>query len=615
MVRMPEGYCIDSVEVGGGEYDAWAAGITDPTTVKQSPGCSDWNLDFTRQTLCVAAFQGGGERAVCVDWCDASAYCFAVGKRLCGKIGGGSNGFADYADPQKSEWYNACTSHGLHVYPYGDSYQAASCNGKDTRAGLDQLAQVSTPYFTDPLLTCQSSVAAYAGVLDLSGSAAEWEDSCAGAGPTALCQVRGGSAYDLGAAPLRCDAAATYARNATTVSQMNGSTETITITGQYWIGFRCCADAGDCTIDSEEYTSGSLNPSNSCRRCHPTVSTTSWTQVQDGTPCGGGICRTGTCVPSCFIKSTYYAPGDLNPTNPCQSCQPDRSQTSWSNLSDGTSCGDQICIAGICQPGCFVGTGYANSGPCQGPCKPDSKQCNGNVPLACAQNGQWQEQTPCGGSTPYCGQGVCAPCPASGGPSMTMVKLPQGYCIDSTKVTKAQYYAWLATKPPIPNQTSVCSQNRELPTAVTPTEYLDGPENSANWCDAAAYCASFGKHLCGKIGGGNNQSSAINDASSSQWYSACSSGGRYQWPYGNTKSDTACTLEYPAPVGSITSCQSPDAPYQGVLGMAGTTYSEWDDACQDNDMCPIRGAWDDCKSYDSMWRLSRSLGGFRCCAL
>ena len=39
-----------------------------------------------------------------VDWCDAAAYCTFAGKHLCGKVGGGSSAYTDYAKPA-SEWY------------------------------------------------------------------------------------------------------------------------------------------------------------------------------------------------------------------------------------------------------------------------------------------------------------------------------------------------------------------------------------------------------------------------------------------------------------------------------------------------------------------------------
>ncbi len=127
---------------------------------------------------------------VCVDWCDAYAYCKGVGKRMCGKIGGGANGYSpEYAnDASKSQWYNACSSGGVNQYPYGDSYVGSSCNGggfEDPHVGTMAVGSMTG---------CQSSVSGYEGVYDLSGNVYEWEDSCSGnTGPTDRCRLRGGS--------------------------------------------------------------------------------------------------------------------------------------------------------------------------------------------------------------------------------------------------------------------------------------------------------------------------------------------------------------------------------------------------------------------------------------
>ncbi|MBN1605630.1 MAG: hypothetical protein JW940_03315 [Polyangiaceae bacterium] len=81
--------------------------------VCQAPGCDD-------------------HPQVCVDWCDAYAYCKGVGKRLCGEIGGGPTDFGAYADVNQDPWYNACTSHGARSssgFVYGDDYNPQACNG------------------------------------------------------------------------------------------------------------------------------------------------------------------------------------------------------------------------------------------------------------------------------------------------------------------------------------------------------------------------------------------------------------------------------------------------------------------------------------------------------
>jgi formylglycine-generating enzyme required for sulfatase activity len=134
LVPVCGGYCIDATEVTRDQYAAWLG--TSPVTGGQPAYCS-WNTSFTPSCEWPPGAKGA-RPVVCVDWCDAYAYCKAVGKRLCGKIGGGSNGYSDFADARVSQWYNACSSGGAHTYPYGGAgaggtsgYQATTCNGWD----------------------------------------------------------------------------------------------------------------------------------------------------------------------------------------------------------------------------------------------------------------------------------------------------------------------------------------------------------------------------------------------------------------------------------------------------------------------------------------------------
>jgi hypothetical protein len=188
MVRLPEGYCIDSTEVTRAQYQAWLD--TSPSAAGQISGCT-WKMSFVPSPICMSLFCQSGcddHPQVCVTWCDAYAYCQGVGKRLCGKIGGGSTGFDDYANASLSQWYNACASGGANkTYPYGNTYQGNYCNGQDD--GLEPMT--TTP--VGSMTTCQSSVSGYQGVYDLSGNVGEWEDSCNGADQWAGCRVRGGT--------------------------------------------------------------------------------------------------------------------------------------------------------------------------------------------------------------------------------------------------------------------------------------------------------------------------------------------------------------------------------------------------------------------------------------
>jgi formylglycine-generating enzyme required for sulfatase activity len=207
-VSVLDDYSIDATEVTRCQYEVWLASNPDPSG--QTGYCS-WNTSFVPACEWPPGTLGS-HPVVCVDWCDADAYCKAVGKRLCGKIGGGTNAMGQYANPNLSQWFAACSSNGQNDYPYGDTFDGQACNGPDKGVG--------TTVPVGSLATCQS----YPGIYDLSGNVLEWEDSCNGiAGPQDNCRMRGG-AWGVNAPDLRCDAGYTADRD-----DLGG------------IGFRCCS--------------------------------------------------------------------------------------------------------------------------------------------------------------------------------------------------------------------------------------------------------------------------------------------------------------------------------------------------------------------------------------
>jgi formylglycine-generating enzyme len=216
MVLIDHCYCIDSTEVTRDQYSAWLD--TNPSDNGQPPECS-WNtgVDAFKPTCGWPPSTKGQYPVVCVDWCDAYAFCKGVGKRLCGRIGTGANSFDDCADATKSQWFKACSSNGVNAYPYGNTYQEQTCNGVDHGVGA-AVAAGSMP-------GCKSSVPGHAGVYDLSGNVWEWEDSCAAnIGSNDSCHMRGDSYYGTGE-HLRCDLGVSFARSA----------------AYPVLGFRCCA--------------------------------------------------------------------------------------------------------------------------------------------------------------------------------------------------------------------------------------------------------------------------------------------------------------------------------------------------------------------------------------
>ena len=208
--------CIDVTEVTQKQY---AAFLASPTPPAQPLECA-FNTTFVpgQQAsgfVCSAGLYdpvGRPEAPVrCVDWCDARTFCVWAGKRLCGKIGGGTLASTEFADAKKSEWMAACSSDGTRAYPYGPNYTPGACH--DSTGGLIDPSNVAS---------APSCIGGFPGLFDMSGNAAEWEDAC----DATACHLRGGDTRATTASALACNTSSTAPR-----AEMGGAS-----------GFRCCAD-------------------------------------------------------------------------------------------------------------------------------------------------------------------------------------------------------------------------------------------------------------------------------------------------------------------------------------------------------------------------------------
>lgn len=199
-------FCIDRTEVTYGQYQEFLA-ADDLAGLVQPPECA-WNDSFLPEAGFV---QAPDKPVVQIDWCDAYAYCAWAGKRLCGRVGGGSLPIGSIDNPELDQWFAACSQRGARAFPYGDAFVAERC--RDGSGEKSSVAAGSLP-------TCEGG---FPGVFDLSGNAWEWQDVCDGD----LCACRGGSWLHTGNA-VGCAFAAVNFLPDRRLRQAD-------------IGFRCCS--------------------------------------------------------------------------------------------------------------------------------------------------------------------------------------------------------------------------------------------------------------------------------------------------------------------------------------------------------------------------------------
>jgi len=226
-------FCIDTTEVTVGQYKQFLG--TNPAGNATGIQACDWNSKYQPEMVnqCKPEHLQNAPNdspVVCIDWCDAYAYCKWAGKRLCGKLGGGGPAaFDQYANSTESEWMRACSEGGTKAYPYGSTYDKTACETDDSD-GQSGNGDVQNPVAVRSHASC---VGGYAGLYDMSGNVWEWENACENnMGEGDWCRARGGSFWDSTQDdnnPWLACGGPTFPGHNRGFANKN-------------IGFRCCAD-------------------------------------------------------------------------------------------------------------------------------------------------------------------------------------------------------------------------------------------------------------------------------------------------------------------------------------------------------------------------------------
>jgi uncharacterized repeat protein (TIGR01451 family) len=185
-----------------------------------------------------------------------------------------------------------------------------------------------------------------------------------------------------------------------------------------------------CMVDGACIGAGSLDPKNDCRACAPALATDGYSAAPAGVSCAddgdattADVCDgAAACVHptkgQCRIGEATFDAGATNPANPCQSCDPTRSASAWSDRVAGFPCTEDglLCTADVCDgvgacrhdlfAGCLIGgaciaVGEADpANECQA-CNPELAS-NGYTAkaagLACSDDGAPNTLDVCDGS-------------------------------------------------------------------------------------------------------------------------------------------------------------------------------------------------------------------------
>lgn len=109
-----------------------------------------------------------------------------------------------------------------------------------------------------------------------------------------------------------------------------------------------------CRIDGNLVIGMSPNPANGCQRCEPGRSNTAWTNATNGSTCAAGTCEEGVCVSTCSYGGQTYPVGAVIDADTCQACNGHEFGATVGQAPDGTPCSAGYCAWGACQSGCWI---------------------------------------------------------------------------------------------------------------------------------------------------------------------------------------------------------------------------------------------------------------------
>ncbi len=223
MTLVPSGYCVDNTEVTKAQYQAFL----DANTPLRTDGRCSFNTSYQAIDYVWNATTSADQAAAGMDWCDARDYCQWAGKRLCGRIAGGSLAYTEHAS-MESQWYMACSQGGQRRFSYG------TASADDPVMGRCYLDIANNATGNQAVVgTHPDCKVVGTDVVDMLGNLQEWIDACDTSGATPgddRCKTMGGVWYF----------ASSYSE--CSFFDPGGGVGIPRNSAVKHIGFRCCAD-------------------------------------------------------------------------------------------------------------------------------------------------------------------------------------------------------------------------------------------------------------------------------------------------------------------------------------------------------------------------------------
>jgi formylglycine-generating enzyme len=221
-------------------------------------------------------------------------------------------------------------------------------------------------------------------------------------------------------------------------------------------------------------------------------------------------------------------------------------------------------------------------------------------------NGTCQANIECGDAICDEETGACSPCSED----MALARfssdgaLGPSFCVDKFEVTQGRYNEFLlgvnagditpsspyeACKNHVHYDPGATPGGDECRTAYRPEVTPDLPVTCVDFCDAAAYCASKGRGLCGDRKTASLDRDQLSQSKFDQWFVACAGvDPEHKYPYGDTFDAGACNVNQPGAGPVVGDDFAGCVTASGVHHLSGNV-AEWGASCLENAYCVIRG--------------------------